>query len=218
MEKAFFLLLHLSLSFLFVSCFDSPACVSCYDRPIGGLRRQPEVRTTTKPPPPVKPPTQPPVKPPPRSPLMPPTRLPVKPPIYRGPLRLPTRKPIAVQGIVFCKRCNYTGDKALPGHPPLAGVSVVLKCNNTKVTMRQTAKTDKNGLFLLQAPGKITNYGAQKCRVYLASPPSKSPCKTPTDINNGVSGDVLLRPQERARHSLYTVGPFFYEPPKCTKP
>ncbi|GMH05449.1 hypothetical protein Nepgr_007289 [Nepenthes gracilis] len=190
----------------------------------------PQVKPPAKPPTPhphEKSPTKQPALPPAHPPVKPPAHPSLKPPIppfAHPPYHPSPRKHVAVQGVVYCKSCNYTGIDTLIAAAPLAGAEVVLKCKNTRWTLKQKATTDRNGYFLLRAPETISSYGAHKCRVYLGIPPPHSPCKRPTNLHGGVFGGFLtpekLAPQPLPLplpFALYTVGPFAYEPPKCPR-
>ncbi|CAK7350575.1 unnamed protein product [Dovyalis caffra] len=126
---------------------------------------------------------------------------------------------VAVQGVVFCKSCNYSGVDTLLGAKPVLGATVKLQCNNTKYPQEVKATTDKNGYFLVKAPGTITNYGAHKCKVWLVSAPNTA-CSKITDLHGGLTG-AMLRPEKKPyvdekKHefALFSVGPFAFEP-KC---
>ncbi|KAK1368683.1 Pistil-specific extensin-like protein [Heracleum sosnowskyi] len=176
---------------------------------------------------PVKPPTQapaptpvkPPVKPvkPPVQPVKPPVQAPVKAPSH-APTPLPARKLVSVQGVVYCKPCNYTGVETLLGATPLLGAVVKLQCNNTKYPLVVQGKTDKNGYFTVNAPKKITTYGVHKCRVFVVSSPEKK-CDKPTNLRYGVKGAILQKStkppvstKNASAFEMFTVGPFAFEP------
>ena len=104
------------------------------------------------------------------------------------------------------------------------GATVELRCRNTKYMIKKTAATDKNGFFFLQAPKYITTYGAHKCRVFLVKRPKNGgPCSHATNLNGGVSGAFLFLnkklapPPKPLPFSIFTVGPFAFEPSKCFK-
>ncbi|OAY24824.1 non-classical arabinogalactan protein 31 [Manihot esculenta] len=166
-------------------------------------------------PPAVQPPkhSHPPVAQPPKHP-QPPVKPPAPSPSYHFPRSL-----IAVQGMVYCKSCKYPGVDTLVGASPLPGATVKLQCNNTKYSLEAKATTDKNGYFFLQAPKKITNYGAHKCKVSLFSAPNTA-CSKPTNMHGGVSGGNLRAEKKYVSNQLpfvlYTVGPFAFEP-KCPR-
>ncbi|KAJ9168825.1 hypothetical protein P3X46_020309 [Hevea brasiliensis] len=164
---------------------------------------------------PVKPPTQPPKHP--QPPVAQPPKHP-QPPAHSPSYHFP-RSFVAVQGVVYCKSCKYAGVDTLLGASPLSGATVKLQCNNTKQAQEAKATTDKNGYFFLEAPKKVTNYGAHKCKVSLVSAPNTA-CSKPTDLHGGVSGGIL-RPEKKYVSNqlpfvLYTVGPFAFEP-KCPR-
>ncbi|GAB2301184.1 hypothetical protein Dimus_035219 [Dionaea muscipula] len=175
------------------------------------------------------PPTQPPVHPPsswppthPPPPVKPPTDHPPAPVLHPPPHV--GKKTAAVQGVVYCKSCNYTGIDSLLGASPLPGAEVVIKCSKSKTStlLDERVLTDKNGYFFsVLAP--LRGYReAHNCKVFLGEVPPQSPCKNPTNLHGGLVGAVLL-PEKPSTVSanlpfaLYDVGPFAYEPPKCPK-
>lgn len=90
-----------------------------------------------------------------------------------------------------------------------------LQCNNTKYKLVETTKSDKNGYFYVEAPRRITTYGAHKCNVVLVSAPGGLKA---SNLHGGVTGAVL-RPEKpflskKLPFVLYTVGPLAFEP-KC---
>ncbi|KAM1959467.1 hypothetical protein FF1_004940 [Malus domestica] len=169
---------------------------------------------------PVQPPSHPPTHhaPPPHPPAHSPVHPPVHPPMY------PPKKPfprsfVAVQGVVYCKSCNYSGVDTLNGAKPVLGATVKLQCNNTKYPLVVKKTTDKNGYFFITAPKTVTTFGAHKCKVSLVSAPSTA-CSKPSDLHGGLSG-ALLRPvkpfvSQKLPFLLYNVGPFAFEP-KCPR-
>ncbi|KAL3577004.1 hypothetical protein D5086_022287 [Populus alba] len=131
------------------------------------------------------------------------------------------RKLVAVQGVVYCKSCNYSGVDTFLGAKPVPGATVKLQCNNTKYPLEVKATTDKNGYFLVKAPGTITNYGFHKCKVWLVAAPNTA-CSKITDTHGGLAG-AILRPEkkpfvdEKKRgYALFSVGPFAFES-KCPR-
>nr|AST51872.1 TTS protein [Nicotiana miersii] len=177
----------------------------------------------TKPPtyspskPPVKPPVKPPTKPPTYSPSKPPAKAPVKPPTpspYPAPAPI-IRKPVAVRGLVYCKPCKFRGVKTLNQASPLLGAVVKLVCNNTKKTLVEQGKTDKNGFFWIM-PKFLSSAAYHKCKVFLVSS-NNTYCDVPTDYNGGKSGASLKytplpKPQALPTFDVFTVGPFGFEP------
>ncbi|KAL8108008.1 non-classical arabinogalactan protein 30-like [Apium graveolens] len=162
---------------------------------------------------PIKPPTQAPSP----APVKPPVQAPVKAPSH-APTPLPARKLVSVQGVVYCKPCNYTGVETLLGATPLLGAVVKLQCNNTKYPLVVQGKTDKNGYFTVNAPKTITTYGVHKCRVFVVSSPEKK-CDKPTNLRYGVKGAILERSTKPpvstktpSTFDMFNVGPFAFEP------
>ncbi|KAL7242432.1 hypothetical protein ACSBR1_014916 [Camellia fascicularis] len=148
---------------------------------------------------------------------------PVHPPSHpypHPPSYLPKRCLVAVQGVVFCKPCKYTGVDTLLEATPLLGAIVKLECNNTKYPITQEGKTDKNGYFFIEGPKKITNYGAHKCKVFLVSSPQVQ-CSNPSNLHDGKVGATLKRSEKKPSdpplpYELFSVGPFAFEPAtKC---
>ncbi|GFY91881.1 pollen Ole e 1 allergen and extensin family protein [Actinidia rufa] len=116
--------------------------------------------------PPVEAPKQPKSSPPAPSqpPVQPPTQSRVYPP---SPAPLPQRSFVAVQGVVYCKSCKYSGVDTLLEATPLVGASVKLQCNNTKNPLVQEAKTDKNGAILMpQKQPPVTSLPKQQLPPY----------------------------------------------------
>ncbi|CAL0312060.1 unnamed protein product [Lupinus luteus] len=146
----------------------------------------------------------------------PPASAPFAPPHTPAAHHLPrTRTFVAVQGVVYIKPCKYAGVDTLLGATPLLGAIVKFQCNNTKYKLVQTAKTDKNGYFFLEAPKTITTYGVHKCNVVLVSAPNGL---RPSNLHGGVTGSIL-RPEkpyisQMVPFLLYTVGPLAFNP-KC---
>ncbi|XP_076941637.1 non-classical arabinogalactan protein 30-like [Bidens hawaiensis] len=168
---------------------------------------------------PTKAPVHAPVHPPTKAPAQPPTTspAPVLPP-------LPPRKLVAIQGVVYCKACKYTGIDTLIGAKPLQGAEVLLTCNNTKYPLRVKGTTDKNGYFFIKPPKTLTTYGSHRCRVSLLTS-SMATCNKPTDLHAGVKGSLLVPSKKPPLSSpdahplpydVFTVGPFAFEPSSKT--
>ncbi|KAL6992566.1 hypothetical protein U1Q18_010676 [Sarracenia purpurea var. burkii] len=132
------------------------------------------------------------------------------------------RRFIAVQGVVYCKSCKYYGIDTLLAARPLPGAVVKLECNSSKHSLVQEALTDKNGFFFLEAPKRISSFGAHKCKVFLVSSPFPT-CSKPTNLNHGQDGAALRPPLPPSifhplphppppPYELFTVGPFAFEP------
>ncbi|OVA07749.1 Pollen Ole e 1 allergen/extensin [Macleaya cordata] len=164
----------------------------------------------------------PPVPPPVAAPAMAPVAAPVAVPVPSPISKLPIRKPIAVQGVVFCKPCKYAGKDTLQDASPLPGAIVKMVCENAKSPRSPIVRvvtTDKHGYFFILPTKRVTSYGAQKrCRVFLALPPKGSNCTNPTYLNWGKSGAYLkpTKPTTPVEFALYSVGPFAFEP-VCSK-
>ncbi|XP_059670831.1 non-classical arabinogalactan protein 31 [Cornus florida] len=172
--------------------------------------------------PPTHPPTQSPSHPPMTHPRHPPVHTPISPPSHPPTHHLPTRNLMAVQGVVYCKPCKYTGVETLLGASPLLGAVVKLQCNNTKYPLVQEAKTDKNGYFML-SPKKVTTYAFHKCKVFIVSSPMAT-CNKPTNLHGGLNGAVLMPhkqppppPTQPLPFQLFSVGPFAFESSGKTK-
>nr|CAC16734.1 arabinogalactan protein [Daucus carota] len=197
----------------------APAPAPHHHKP-GGHHHHHKHAPTPAPAPLTKPPTHAPAPAPVKPPVKPPVQ-PVKPPVKapsHAPTPLPARKLVAVQGVVYCKPCNYTGVETLLGATPLLGAVVKLQCNNTKYPLVVQGKTDKNGYFSLNAPKTITTYGVHKCRVFVVSSPEKK-CDKPTNLRYGVKGAILekstkppVSTKTPATFEMFSVGPFAFEP------
>ncbi|KAG9151367.1 hypothetical protein Leryth_027068 [Lithospermum erythrorhizon] len=181
------------------------------------------------PPPPAKAPVHPPAKaptpptkaptppPPAKSPVHPPAKAPTPPPKYPPPTPI-VKKSVAIQGVVFCKSCKYTGVDTLTKATPLANATVKLVCAKDKFHMVQKVKTDKNGYFYM-VPPKLTTAGIGICKVLLAKS-SSAKCSVPTNLHKGLKGAPLVLPPPTKipivskKIALFTVGPFAYEAAK----
>ncbi|KAL1187637.1 Non-classical arabinogalactan protein 31 [Cardamine amara subsp. amara] len=138
---------------------------------------------------------------------------------------------VAVQGMVYCKSCKYSGIDTLVGASPLQGATVRLACNITKrssVTME--TKTDKNGYFFMLAPKTLTTKAVHTCRAWpmntkpasetmrtITRPaPATTACTVLTQLNNGTTG-AILKPSKTINigehdYVLFSAGPFAFEP------
>ncbi|KAL0407380.1 UNVERIFIED_CONTAM: Pistil-specific extensin-like protein [Sesamum latifolium] len=187
----------------------------------------PPVKPPTTPPPshpPIKPPAHPPVKPPAYPPVKPPhtpppSHPPVKPPAHppvKPPVHPPVKPPAYPPGVVYCKSCKYRGVDTLLGASPLSGAVVKLQCNDTKQSVVEQTKTDKNGYFFFMPP-KLRTPTAHKCKVLLVSSPLPK-CGVPTNLHGGAAGATLISavkpPIKKQPFVLFTVGPFAFEPHK----
>ncbi|KAF7851195.1 hypothetical protein BT93_L4340 [Corymbia citriodora subsp. variegata] len=110
------------------------------------------------------------------TPSHPPAHAPFKPPFHHPPS---PRSFIAVQGVVYCTSCKDTF------YQPIFGAKVKLLCKNTKYSLSETTKTDKNGYFFLQAPKTVTSFASHKCKVFLVSSPIPS-CSRPSNLNASI--------------------------------
>lgn len=174
-------------------------------------------------------PTKPPTKPPTKAPSKPPTYSPSKPPAKPPSPYYPSRKPVAVRGLVYCKPCKFRGINTLNQAKPLQGAKVKLVCNNTKKTLVEQAETDKNGFFWI-LPKLLSSGAYHKCKVFLVSS-NNTYCNVPTNYNSGKSGALLkytpppmppspapathlpIKPPT-PKYDFFTVGPFGFEPSK----
>ncbi|CAN4078922.1 unnamed protein product [Withania somnifera] len=175
-------------------------------------------------PPPAKPPTPPayspskqPVKPP--APSKAPAKPPVKPPTPSPSPYYPSRKSVAVRGLVYCKPCKFRGVETLNQEKPLQGAVVELVCKNTEKALVEQGTTDKNGFFWI-TPKLMTSGAYHKCKVFLVSS-NASYCDVPTNYNGGKSGALLKYtplpkppPPATIKFDVFTVGPFGFEPSK----
>ncbi|GJS37598.1 hypothetical protein Tco_0535980 [Tanacetum coccineum] len=171
-------------------------------------------RTKLATPPTAHSPTKAPVHAPVHAPAQPPSSSPA--PVAAP---MPARKFVAVQGVVYCKSCKYTGVDTLLGATPLMGAEVLLTCNNTKYPLRVKGTTDKNGYFFIKPPKTLTTYGSHTCRVTLLTSPMAT-CNAPTNLHAGLKGSLLVPSKKPPLSSpnagplpydVFSVGPFAFE-------
>ncbi|KAF4356206.1 hypothetical protein G4B88_002818 [Cannabis sativa] len=187
----------------------------------------PAPKPATPPPKPATPPPKPytpapkPATPPPKpynpAPKPKPSTPPAKPPVH-PPYVLPPRKMVAVQGVVYCKPCKYSGVNTLLNATKVEGASVRLVCKNTKYHLYEDGTTDKNGYFVIK-PKFLTTYGVHKCSVALLKSPLPN-CYIPSALHGGDKGGILRpempkSPVDKLAPLYYSVGPFAFEPKKC---
>ncbi|ERN20488.1 hypothetical protein AMTRI_Chr01g134410 [Amborella trichopoda] len=139
---------------------------------------------------------------------------------FEGTLKhLPQRLSIAVEGVIYCKSCNYSANDTLLGATPLQGATARLECNSSKQVVTAEGKTDKNGYFFIEAPrNKVTNYAFHKCKVFLASSPLAT-CQKATDLHGGITGSPLRFHQVLDSGyplAVFSTGPLAYAPTNAT--
>ncbi|KAF8089717.1 hypothetical protein N665_0498s0019 [Sinapis alba] len=155
----------------------------------------------------------PPSTPTPSQPYVPPTTFtsPVKTPYLPKP-----NTDIAIEGFIFCKSGNETY--------PIQGAKVNVVCPIVDSYGKLVAKatllsypTDLKGYFYFLTYGLSHKLKSIKCcKVKLQSSPV-STCKTPTNVNKGVTGATLSSDSSkfisRDNLSLYTLPPFYFSSP-----
>ncbi|KAL1226263.1 Proline-rich protein 3 [Cardamine amara subsp. amara] len=144
---------------------------------------------------------------------------------YTSPVKtsyLPKPNPdMAIEGLIFCK----SGYKTYP----IQGATVKVVCpivdSYGKLVAMVTISsypTDLKGYFYFITYGlsqKVKNINS--CKVKLESSPF-STCKTPTNVNKGVTGAPLSSDNSkfltRDNVKLYTLEPFYFSNPMAPKP
>ncbi|CAI9285523.1 unnamed protein product [Lactuca saligna] len=126
-------------------------------------------------------------------------------------------KPIAVQGLIYCK----SGSKFIP----LKGATARITCLARNQKGYESAPfsisscpADDKGYFLakLSPPStkflKNAQWELKECKAFLESSPLKD-CKVPLDINGGVKGAHIISSSTHRllkNANLYSLKPFFY--------
>ncbi|EFH57611.1 hypothetical protein ARALYDRAFT_482434 [Arabidopsis lyrata subsp. lyrata] len=138
-----------------------------------------------------------------------------------------SRRLVAVEGMVYCKSCKYSGVDTLLEASPLQALCLR---SDGKACMQQHKercdngdKTDKNGYFFMLAPKKLTTYAFHTCRAWPTNPgptTATMTCTVPSKLNNGITG-AMLKPSKTINigehdYVLFSVGPFAFEP-ACTR-
>ncbi|CAG7908729.1 unnamed protein product [Brassica rapa] len=156
----------------------------------------------------------------------------VPPTTFTSPVKTPyLPKPnteIAIEGLIFCKSGNET--YPLQGAVMyLTGAKVNVVCpivdSNGRLVAKATLSsypTDLKGYFYFITYGlshKVKSING--CKVKLESSPV-STCKTPTNVNKGVTGATLSSDSSkfisRDNLDLYTLEPFYFSSPVSPKP
>ncbi|XAR65964.1 hypothetical protein NMG60_11011984 [Bertholletia excelsa] len=134
---------------------------------------------------------------------------------------------IAVEGIVYCQKCEHFGSWSLDGAEPIAEakVSVICKDHRNRVSYYKAFKTDANGYFYAQLEGfKMRHYlldhPLTSCKVRLVSSPLKS-CNLLSNVNYGLNGSPLRYENKRLLGEnyeavIYAAGPVAFRPSHCT--
>ncbi|KAG5402615.1 hypothetical protein BRARA_D02847 [Brassica rapa] len=147
----------------------------------------------------------------------------VPPTTFTSPVKTPylPNTEIAIEGLIFCKSGNETY--------PLQGAKVNVVCpivdSNGRLVAKATLSsypTDLKGYFYFITYGlshKVKSING--CKVKLESSPV-STCKTPTNVNKGVTGATLSSDSSkfisRDNLDLYTLEPFYFCSPGSPKP
>ncbi|KAL5560926.1 hypothetical protein UlMin_030673 [Ulmus minor] len=128
--------------------------------------------------------------------------------VYAG--TIPTNV-FAIKGVVLCN----SGSKYFPLHGAIVKITCPTEDYNGYKSLSTISchKTNENGLFyetLSLWKLKVKYLNVEGCKTYLEYSPLES-CKFPTDVNNGITGDLLSSTQILQDKSLlYSVGPFIY--------
>ncbi|KAL0739834.1 hypothetical protein Bca4012_081347 [Brassica carinata] len=161
----------------------------------------------------------PPTTPTPLQPHIPPTTF--TSPVKTTPYLPKPNTEIAIEGLIFCKSGYETY--------PIQGAKVNVVCPIVDSYGKLVAKvalssypTDLKGYFYFITYGlahKVKNING--CKVKLESSPV-STCKTPTNVNKGVTGASLSSNSSkfisRDNLDLYTLEPFYFSSPVSPKP
>ncbi|KAM0875945.1 hypothetical protein ACQ4PT_036481 [Festuca glaucescens] len=123
---------------------------------------------------------------------------------------------IAVQGMVWCKGCKYSGYYAPMDASPLQGAAVELRCRHgPRRTKLVPGVTWQGGYFLIES-SQLTSFTIDECKLYVTA--SHSPlCDLPVPESPGAGKGLKLkfeRFDKRADglQALYSAGNFFFQP------
>ncbi|XP_071689235.1 protein SEED AND ROOT HAIR PROTECTIVE PROTEIN-like [Rutidosis leptorrhynchoides] len=128
-----------------------------------------------------------------------------------------TPKPIAVQGLIYCK----SGSKLIPLKGATARVTCLAKNHNGLELAPfsvSSCPADDKGYFLAKLSPPSTTYikkaewELKDCKVFLEKSPMEL-CKVPLDINGGIKGAHIISTSSYRllkNANLYSIEPFFY--------
>ncbi|XP_071689236.1 protein SEED AND ROOT HAIR PROTECTIVE PROTEIN-like [Rutidosis leptorrhynchoides] len=128
-----------------------------------------------------------------------------------------TPKPIAVQGLIYCK----SGSKLIPLKGATARVTCLAKNHNGLELAPfsvSSCPADDKGYFLAKLSPPSTNYvkkakwELKDCKVFLEKSPMEQ-CKVPLDINGGIKGAHIISTSSYRllkNANMYSIEPFFY--------
>ncbi|KAJ0744675.1 hypothetical protein HanPI659440_Chr10g0390371 [Helianthus annuus] len=126
-------------------------------------------------------------------------------------------KPIAIQGLIYCK----TGSKLIPIKGATARVTCLAR-NHLGLELApfsvSSCPSDDKGYFLAKLSPQVTKFykkvewELKECKAYLEKSPLKE-CKVPLDINGGIKGVHIVSSSTHRllkNANLYSLKPFFY--------
>ncbi|KAJ9557706.1 hypothetical protein OSB04_012320 [Centaurea solstitialis] len=126
-------------------------------------------------------------------------------------------KPIAIQGLIYCK----SGSKLIPLKGAIARITCLVK-NRKGMELApfsvMSCPSDNKGYFLakLSPPStkflKNVEWELEECKAFLKSSPWED-CKVPLDINGGITGAHVISSSSHRllkNANLYSLKPFFY--------
>ncbi|KAF5787566.1 hypothetical protein HanPI659440_Chr10g0390361 [Helianthus annuus] len=126
-------------------------------------------------------------------------------------------KPIAIQGLIYCK----SGSKLIPIKGATARVTCLAR-NHLGLELApfsvSSCPSDDKGYFLAKLSPQVTKFykkvewELKECKAYLEKSPLKE-CKVPLDINGGIKGVHIVSSSTHRllkNANLYSLKPFFY--------
>ncbi|XP_076908911.1 protein SEED AND ROOT HAIR PROTECTIVE PROTEIN-like [Bidens hawaiensis] len=137
----------------------------------------------------------------------------------------PSTKPIAIQGLIYCK----SGSELIPLKGATARVTCLAR-NHMGLELApfsvSSCPADDMGYFLAKLSPPVTKYfknvkwELKECKAYLEKSPLEE-CKVPLDINGGVTGVHIISSASHRllkNSNLYSIKPFFYTSDEQPKP
>uniref|UniRef100_A0ACD5TEL0 Uncharacterized protein n=1 Tax=Avena sativa TaxID=4498 RepID=A0ACD5TEL0_AVESA len=128
---------------------------------------------------------------------------------------------IAVQGMVWCKSCKYSGYYAPMDASPLQGAAVELRCRHGPHRMKLVPGVTWAGGYFLIESAQMASFTIDECKVYATAANSPA-CGVPMPGEPGAGKGLPLKFERFEKRgdglqALYSAGNFFFQPMHANK-